>query len=253
MKLFPFFWETKNCADLLASVKTQRKEVLVDDMQDADMILVWGWDGWMLHAMRQYHDQGLPFFGLHCGTLWFLTNKDCLSCIEQLASQEIELITIHSLDVTLTDTGWKHIEWFARNDLVVWGNVFDYSHFAIWAGTQMQVSGTWLVISTALWSTAYAANLGTPIIPLHSTLWSISGIATGEYKYSFVSPDDQYIDIDIQSRSPISVALDGFNAIHPNIKKIQLRPGTHTARLAFLASEHFAERRLLLAEKKLGR
>lgn len=254
MKLFPFFGQTQKCKDLQHMVTSSRADMLVDDIQDADMILVWWGDGWMLHAMRQYHDHQLPFFGLNCGTLWFLTNKHCERCLDQLRDQQLNYVSVRSLDTTLETATWEQIQWFAWNDLVVWGSVFDYSHFTIHTDEELQVSGTGLVVSTALWSTAYAANLWAPLIPLDSNLWSICGIGTGEYRYGFVSPDSLWdITIDVQSRSPISVALDGYNQVHTNITKIQLRPGTHTATLAFLSSEHFAQRRLLLAEKKLGR
>lgn len=252
MKLFPLFSSTDTCQALQKKVMQEWSDLLVNKREEADMLLIWWGDWWMLDMMRQHHDQSLPFFGLNCGTEWFLTNRDCETCIWQMFDQEIDMVTLRCLDVELVDTQWKTLQWCAWNDMVVGGSVLDYSHFSLKTeDEQLDISGTWVVVSTALWSTAYAANLWVPVIPLESQVWSIAGIATGEWKYMFVSPHE--IQIDIQSRSPMSVWLDGYNQVYDDISKIVLRLGSHTATLAFLRSEHFGTRRLLLAERKLWR
>lgn len=252
MKLFPTFSDTDTCKELYSQTKASRWDHFVDDPADAEMILVGGWDGWMLASMRTYHEFALPFFGLNCGTLWFLTNKHCTDCVQKIDQGDLDLVNVSAIDVEIIDTDGTTHKGFAWNDITIWGNVLDYSYFDLeiaWESTS--IAGTGLVISTALWSTAYTANLWAPIIPLGSSLRNISGIATGEWKYSY--QEAQEISIWVHSRTPVMVGLDGYNKVIKNIAKITLRPSAYQATLAFLTSENFAERRLLLAEKKLGR
>jgi len=252
MMLFPTFSDTDTCKALYAQTEKSRWEYFVQDPTDAEMILVgWG-DGWMLASMRTYHEFALPFFGINCGTLWFLTNKHCSDCIHKINQWDLDLVPVTAIDLEIVDVDGNNHTGFARNDITIWGSVLDYSYFdlEIW-DQKTHIAGTGVVISTALGSTAYTANLWAPIIPLGSSLRNISGIATGERKYSY--QEAQEISIWVQSRTPVHVWLDGTNQIIQNISKITLRPSSYQATLAFLTSENFAERRLLLAEKKLGR
>lgn len=218
------------------------------------MILVWWGDWRMLKAMRELHIYNKPFFWVNCGTLGFLTNRECHTCMSSLTSEELEYVTVSPIEVEIqTKNKWKKTG-VCRNDLVVWGHILDYNTYQVdLADEQNKLSfqGTWLVISTALWSTAYAANLWTPIMPLESNLWSLSGIASWDLGYRFVK--QQEISIEVSSRSPMSVWLDGYNEVIYEPKSIIVRPTQATAQLVFLWSEHFNERRLLLAEEKLGK
>jgi len=263
MKRYPIFSATWPCQKLLSSVEDLMKDVLVQTPEEADVFLVGGWDGWMLDAMRTYHEFALPFFGLHCGTLWFLMNR-CEDAVcdptgpslqemnlQDISSDDLDLFTQTSIRVDIQTASWEKVSWFAFNDITLGGSVLDY--FAInleveWEIEQFQ--WTWCVISTPLWSTAYAANLGTPIIPLHSEMRSISGIATGNFAYRFVSP--QEISLSIQGRTSALVGLDWVNQVIQDVTKITLRPWISHATLAFLSSQWFADRRLLLAQQKMG-
>jgi hypothetical protein len=89
------------------------------------------------------------------------------------------------------------------------------------------------------------------MLPLQSTLWGVSGIATFPFHYIFLQP--QEVTIEIVGSSPAVIGLDGYNATHTDIQKVMLRPSDHNIQLAFFKEQPFTEKRLLLAEEKLGR
>ncbi len=228
------------------------------------MILVWWWDWWMLETMRANYMLDKPFFGLHCGTLWFLMNrckdKSCdLSSVTEddltficTELEELEYINANSIWVEVELLSWDKIEWFAFNDITIGESILDYFSMSIQLPAEIiDVSWTWLVVSTPLWSSGYATNLRTPLLPLERDIWSISWIGTGEFSFSFLQP--QEFSISLNWKSKASIWLDGYNHVIKDVKHIRLFPWKQKATLAFHASQQFLTRRLLLAEEKMWR
>lgn len=257
MNFYPVFSETSSCKKLKETLMNENWAFFVDKIEQADAILVWGWDGTMLRALRKYYDYRKPFFWVNCGTLWFLMNRD--SCVINAPNSlweiqiwELEHISVNSIDVEITTLTWEKKTWFVFNDLVLWGTVLDYMHATIQTQEEkISMSGTGLVVTTALWSTWYAINNGQPIIPLRSSLWGISWLATWSFKYMYASASK--IIIEVAWRSSLLAGLDGTSEIIHWISSVKLSPWKKEVTLAFLTSENFSERRLLLAEEKLWR
>lgn len=259
MTFFPFFSDTPRCQHMRETLWTHSKEIFVDDISEADAILVgWG-DGTMLRALRVHSDAQKPFFGINCGTLWFLMNRnECLSrdvCPIPLwhrSLEEMDLITISSIDVSVTTVWWEVVHGYAFNDIVIWGTVLDYMHATIdHADGSHKMSGTWCIITTSLWCTWYALNNGLPLIPLGSSLRWVSGLATGSFTYTYLTPGETHISL--TSRSSMMVWLDGTRDVIQDVVSMTLKPGRKHVTLAFLKSEEFAHRRIFLAEQKMRR
>ncbi len=257
MNFYPVFSQTSSCTKLKETLQKENWAFFVDTVEDADVILVWGWDGTMLRALRKYCNYNKPFFWVNCGTLWFLMNRDtCVidaSCgLWDIEKSSLELIPVQCIDVEITTVKWEKRTGFVFNDLVLGWTVLDYMHAQIYTPDEtLNVSWTWIIVTTSLWSTWYAINNSQPIIPLRSSLRWISGLATGSFKYMYAHPSR--VTIEVSWRSTLLAWLDGTSEIIKWISSVTLSPWNKTVTLAFLASEHFSERRLLLAEEKLGR
>ena len=59
-------------------------------IEEADVLVVLGGDGTMLHALHTYIQIDIPIYGLNLGTLGFLLNenrnRDCLNGLKQHAN-----------------------------------------------------------------------------------------------------------------------------------------------------------------------
>ena len=247
MNCFPLIDTRPQCQSVADFLYTT--DLLVDNVEDADVFLVAGWDGWMLDMMRKWHHHKKPFLGINCGTRGFLLNTFDESYFSDLSEESFEYVQASLVDVTLTTKDGDISEGFFINDLVLWASVLDYFRFTIQVGEKgIQTEWTGLVVSTMLWSTGYAANLGQPLIGLDEHVWGISGIATAPFQYDFFSP--QPITIYTRWRKPLTVWLDGYNGKYEHIEKIEIKPSERSVELVFFKEEQFAEKRRKLAEEK---
>jgi len=252
MNYFPLIDTRMSCQFIHDQVKkTNTKKIsFVEKIQQADAILVGGGDGYMLQSMRTYHDQNLPFIGYNCGTLWFLLNN--ITSIQQLPSDSRDLIFITSKlnDVTARFNDGSTQQDFFINDLIIGNHIKDYFHFDIQTAEQnFNITGTWLVVSTSIWSTAYALNLWAPLIPLSSELLSIVWIASKPFNYHFTP--SKTIKIQAQGRAVVQASCDGEGKTFENIHSLTIQASEKYVTIWFLPSEDFNTRRIHLANTKL--
>ena len=70
----------------------------------ADVIVVCGGDGYMLHAIKKYYKFNKPFYGINCGSFGFLMNKinsdKLIDKIKKSKKVNINPISIKALDVS---------------------------------------------------------------------------------------------------------------------------------------------------------
>jgi len=232
--------------------------LITDDEEKANAYLVWWWDGFMLDTVKKKYDftkhpeENKLFFWINCWTLGFLLND--MSALDELPMHhnELETIKTHMMKVEVSKTNAEKEIMYALNDIVVWGNILDYYKFQI---TSQQLTkkfhGTGVMMSTALGSSAYWLNNWGPLMPVESTLWWVSGLASLPFGYSIIKP--QPVTIAIKGRSPAMVGIDGYGGKIDNVENITISPTSHYARLAFLKDTSFDSKRMLLAEQKLLR
>lgn len=104
----------KTCNELYASHLN-----LVSSPDEADIILVIGGDGSLLHAIAKYQELDKPFIGIHGGTRGYLMNnvekpEQFINCVEKV---EYESLWMLEADLSTTQ---KQSKVFAFND--VWIN-----------------------------------------------------------------------------------------------------------------------------------
>ncbi len=231
---------------------------ITDNEQDANVYLVGWWDGFMLDTVKKYYDfDKLPeenklFFWVNCGTLWFLLNdvKDLNNLPKTM--DEIDIVKARLMKVEILKTDMQKEIKHAINDVVVGGNLLDYFKFDISSAMiNKRFHGTWVIISTALGSSAYWLNNWYPIMPAESQLRWIWWLASLPFGYNIIKPDN--IKINIKGRTPVMVWVDWYGGKVDNVKEINVSPTTHYANIAFFKDTPFDTKRMLLAEQKLLR
>jgi NAD+ kinase len=139
-------------------------------IERADLIVVVGGDGTMLHAARLAAESSVPLLGVNRGRLGFLTDispKDMCERIDDVLAGRFVRETRTLLEAQLVKDGAPSRRMLAMNDVVLqkWetGRMLD---FETWIdGNYVNThGGDGLVIATATGSTAYALSCGGPII-----------------------------------------------------------------------------------------
>lgn len=252
MKFYAHIDTRPTCISLHEFIEKGWLEI-VDTTEASDVIIVWWWDGFMLNTMRRFHWLWKPFLWLNCGTLWFLLNSFNEDVSWDFFTQEnLEETTVSPVQVILHMKDWLTKEWFFFNDCVVWWSVLDYVSFSVEHSSKtIDAKWTGLVINSMLWSTWYALNLGQPLIPVSSDLRWVVGIASAPFQYGFLEPERTIIKR--SSRNDIVVGLDGYNGKYEGVEYIEILPSDQKNTLMFFKDHPFEEKRLLLAEEKLGR
>ncbi|HLB51806.1 hypothetical protein A3F07_04705 [candidate division WWE3 bacterium RIFCSPHIGHO2_12_FULL_38_15] len=152
---------------------------------EPDLILVTGGDGAMLHAMQKYHHHNKPFLGHATGTINFSMNK--INNLEEFVPKletgkyKLYLLNLNAIKVWHVDRfGIRKEVGQAINDVVIGTHVMGYHHLSISSEdksfSDLDFNGAGLCISTDFGSTGYNFNLGGPVLPLGSDLWSIKGV-----------------------------------------------------------------------------
>ncbi len=204
----------------------------------------------MLDSIKRYMSYGKPFFGVNCGTLWFLLNQ--VTTPHQLPKRKSEITTVSPaiVEVMLEDATWKKYNTVCINDVVIWWNILDYYTFGITSPKRKQnIKWSWFVVSTSVGSTAYWLNLWWPLFPLHSKLrWTI-WVATRPFQYKIMKPQKLIIKID--GRKSTLVWVDGYTNAYKNIVKVVCTPSKNRISLGFIKWTDFETKRLFIAEQKL--
>ena len=78
---------------------SSQKKILEDkygknELDNADVIVVLGGDGFMLEAIKSLMDKHLPIFGLNYGSVGFLMNSSNQNDLVKPITEECEIVTI---------------------------------------------------------------------------------------------------------------------------------------------------------------
>lgn len=229
---------------------------ITDNIDEANAILVGGWDGFMLDTMKKYYDfekspqENKLFFWVNCGTLGFLLND--VHELENIpkTTEEIDIIKWYIMKVEVLKKNTQKEIKYAINDVVIWGNVLDYFKFYInGKNIKEEFYGTGVMVSTALGSSAYWLNNWWPLMSSGSDVRWISGIAALPFRPRGIRPEP--LTITIKWRSPAMAGVDGYQGKVDDIESLTITPTSHYANVAFLKDEHFNTKRMLLSQQKI--
>jgi len=219
------------------------------DKEKANAFLVaWG-DGFMLDAMKTYFDEQKIFFGVNCGTLWFLLNEGELQDLPK-TMEEVDVVALHPMRVDIVTKDNKRHLLYAMNDVVIGGNILDYFSFGVsWLSLEKTIQGTGLILSTALGSSWYWLGNGGPVLPMQSNLWGVMGLASKPFNYHLMKP--QSFHVIPQWRTPVMVGVDGYGGRVDDVAEVTISPSNKTISLWFFAHHDFDSKRIALSNQKL--
>jgi NAD+ kinase len=206
-----------------------------------------GGDGTLLRAIKMHRDKNKPFFGVGAGSVNFLMND------EPFIAPDVKLKKFRLIKVMVTYKSYHRFdddtftimteEFQAFNDLMIGGNMNSWIEFNVHDKDRIvrTFKGGGLIVSTAQGSTGINKNNGGVILPLSSHNWSITGDKTNRNINYVLEPHKTKIDV--QSRTPITVWVDGSNNVVKNVQSIEISKGDNIY-LMFNNYDHFKKKRM---------
>ncbi len=145
--------------------------------EQADLIIVIGGDGSMLHALHNYMHLDIPFYGINAGSIGFMMNKFYIeNFIENLKHSKIA--KLYPLEMTAINTDGKIESALAINEVSIFRKTNQAAKFKIIIDgiERMSMSADGALVSTPAGSSAYNLSAGGPIVPLTSKVLCLTPI-----------------------------------------------------------------------------
>jgi NAD+ kinase len=149
---------------------------------EADVALVLGGDGTVLHTARRMDDRPTPVLGINVGRLGFLadlTPDAFLDRLGDLASRRYTVENLMTLSCTLTPRNGSPRSYRGLNDVVLRAApVFHLMEIGLSIDGEdvMTYRGDGVIIATPVGSTAHSLSAGGPILPPNAHMFVVTPI-----------------------------------------------------------------------------
>lgn len=219
-------------ADESATAQDAKKKLIgrysfLDDAlkaEDADLAIVLGGDGFMLHTMHRLIGHETQIFGMNCGTVGFLLNEYSEDDLEaRLEGLMVSTLVPLQMDVECID-GSKHMR-YALNEVALLRETAQAASIKVKVNDKVQIEDMicdGVMVATPAGSTAYNLSAGGPIIPLRANVVALTPISVfrpRRWKGAML-PSDKVIEFDVlqSTKRPVSATAD-FHEIR-NVKTV---------------------------------
>ena len=228
----PYFVFDENVKSKLIKKKILKKYKHYS-LNNSNLIVVFGGDGFMLHTLKRFKDRKKPFYGINTGTYGFLMNKISIKNLNKKFSKANSVI-ISPLEMVVQTKKNLLRKSIAINEISMFRQTKQAVSLSIKRGNKIimkKLISDGVLVSTPAGSTAYNLSVHGPILSLNSgklAITPISPFRPRRWRGSIVS-DKSIIHIKNLNtkKRPLSVVADNSevrNAIKVKIyinKKIK--------------------------------
>ena len=181
----------------------------------------------MLRILKKYYNLKKPFYGINCGTVGFLMNKNQKSYLFKRITKANKF-SINPIEVKITNLKKKIFKMIAVNEISLLRQSKQTANLQINVNQKnliKELVSDGVLVSTPAGSTAYNLSVNGPILSLDSkkiALTPISPFRPRRWKGKLISDRSKIIINNLQSKKrPISAVADNYEI--RNIKKIEVK------------------------------
>jgi NAD+ kinase len=204
-------------ADTAALAGLPDGRAIADLGREADLLVVLGGDGTILHSVGQLGANIKPVFGINMGALGFLTcsNSNAYAeAVECIAAGKMVFSERTLLDVTVKASRPNVSRMIALNDVVLSrGEVSRLVRLktSVNRETLTEFNADGLIVATPTGSTAYSLSAGGPILAPESGAFVITPICPHVLtNRSIIVDENAVIEIEVTEREyPVFLTVDG--------------------------------------------
>lgn len=148
-------------------------------LDDADMVVVLGGDGALIHTLHEIIPFGTPVFGMHMGSVGFLLNDYAEDALPERL-EKAQAVKMHPLIAHITDYQGTKFERHGINDIYLNRATHQAAKIDIYVDgvkrmERMICDG--VIVATPAGSTGYNLSVHGPVIPLGSELLCLTPIS----------------------------------------------------------------------------
>lgn len=176
MKVHCLHSNSKLALETYAELSSRYSFVSADE---ADVVLVLGGDGMLLHSIHELDRTDLPLYGMNCGTVGFLMNlRELDGVMERIANAKKERLVPLRMDATCVD-GSVHSA-IAFNEVSIIRYSGQSANLRLTVDDKVRLEKLMcdgVLVATAAGSTAYNFSAHGPIVPLGSGLLALTPVS----------------------------------------------------------------------------
>ncbi|WAC26777.1 NAD kinase [Ancylobacter sp. SL191] len=220
-----------------------------EPVEDADIVVALGGDGFMLQTLHRFRDSGIPIYGMNRGSVGFLMNsfrQDDLPTRIAAAQR----VVIHPLMMEATDVNGRLHRAPAINEVSLIRQSYQASKLRIAIDGKMRMEELicdGVLVATPAGSTAYNLSAQGPILPIGTPLLAVTPISAfrpRRWRGALV-PDRARVDIAVleSEKRPVNATADHFQVLNVVAVRARLDPASSMTML--VDRDHSMEERIL--------
>jgi NAD+ kinase len=149
------------------------------DMEEADVIVALGGDGFMLRTLHRFLPAGLPVYGMKLGNVGFLMNRFREDELH-LRLNEANVVELNPLRMIAVTEAGSEAEALAINEVSLLRQLNQAAHIRVLVNGTVKVESLvcdGVLVSTAAGSSAYNLSAQGPILPLGTEALALTPIS----------------------------------------------------------------------------
>jgi len=236
-------------ADAQEAARTLTARYSCTPVEDADVIIALGGDGFMLRTVKQFMNSGKPVYGMNRGSVGFLMNEfQEVGLLDRLS--EADISAIHPLKMEAVDIHGAVHHAQAINEVSLLRQTFQAAKLQILIDGKVRLEELicdGILVSSPAGSTAYNLSAHGPIIPINASLLALTPISAFRPRRwrGALLPDHAHVQIVVRNpqERPVSAAADQ-NEIR-DVKSVSVREDQDSEGLLMFDADHSWDERIL--------
>jgi NAD+ kinase len=207
---------SSNSPQALDGLKRLSQSIPLVPVEEADVIVALGGDGFLLQTMHDYLDSGLPIYGMNRGTVGFLLNEfGSKGLLQRLNNAQRHIL--YPLRMTATTLSGERHKALAFNEVALLRYSQQSAHIRVLINGRQRLENLicdGIMVATPAGSTAYNLSARGPIIPLGSNVLALTPVSPFRPRrwHGALLPHTATIEFEIlnPAKRPVGAAADSF-------------------------------------------
>ena len=183
-------------------------------LDEAELIVALGGDGFMLRTLHDHLDRGLPVYGMKLGRVGFLMNQfEPDSLRDRVAAAHPAVL--HPLEMRVVLADGKQVSALAFNEVSLLRQTNQAAHVEVALNGAVKLENLicdGVLVATPAGSTAYNLSVQGPIIPVGAPLLALTPISPfrPRHQRGVLLPDTATVTIEVleSERRPVAAVAD---------------------------------------------